>query len=610
MAESSLNFKTVFVSGLSARVQEEHIRAHFHACGKVRLVSFGRAKDGVKGWWVAFDHAGAYDRAAALDGSLVEGERARVQRVCKFVVCLSSSPAHIEALAHLPHDGSTALSSLGRVAVDPLNSGDLTTKRVHVDGAGRVWHAELRKGASYYRLQLVEDLFDRLFLVFARWGDINGERKDQHQTITCESLEGAMHVFEKKVSSKTGYSWPPPPCCEPREGKFVFVPPPIVTAVLPSLVADDSEVMRRVKQFVLEGGDIAGLHVVPNRRQHQPTLALLAAPDRVPGLPVIDFLLKLGAPIVIVSGATRHDAFLAMLAIPRLSKDAVVRATAVLQRFLDAGYEIDGAVGATLVKAARGSFDAMHEWMVRRIAERGVRIAVDSCAFFEADNETPPEFILRELEILDVSADAIRGLFALLVRRPGALRSGSSRALFERVLLMLPDAPACIAAELRNVVNLDMLAELLKLVEPTQAPLELREFALLRVVSVHSPSPSLLALAFERSGLDVNHELSGATPLVHAIKRKSAVSTIAWLVNRGANVNVVDGDGNTPLHLSRDAAVDAVLVRGGADPGQRNRAGQTPFDLVDCSLTGDVERHWFFAKELREIVANRLKDQA
>ncbi|XP_052567020.1 uncharacterized protein LOC128093608 [Culex pipiens pallens] len=59
--------------------------------------------------------------------------------------------------------------------------------------------------------------------------------------------------------------------------------------------------------------------------------------------------------------------------------------------------------------------------------------------------------------------------------------------------------------------------------------------------------------------------------------------TVQLLVDHGAAVNTVDGDGNTPLHLAfRDGEVELVevLVRNGADLSVTNKKGKVPLQMA------------------------------
>ena len=90
----------------------------------------------------------------------------------------------------------------------------------------------------------------------------------------------------------------------------------------------------------------------------------------------------------------------------------------------------------------------------------------------------------------------------------------------------------------------------------------------------------LAALALIEGGADVNR----AYPLHDAV-RNSSFQTAKVLLNRGANPDAVDSDGDTALHEAvrlTDEAENVVLVSllldKGADPNIRNRAGWRPLD--------------------------------
>ena len=87
-------------------------------------------------------------------------------------------------------------------------------------------------------------------------------------------------------------------------------------------------------------------------------------------------------------------------------------------------------------------------------------------------------------------------------------------------------------------------------------------------------------LLIER-GANVNvPDKDGATPLF----RVASVKIARLLIERGANVNAADREGLTPLHLAVTEGLGIELARllvlRGADVNARNRAGHTPLDLV------------------------------
>ncbi|MDD9899980.1 MAG: ankyrin repeat domain-containing protein [Alphaproteobacteria bacterium] len=96
-----------------------------------------------------------------------------------------------------------------------------------------------------------------------------------------------------------------------------------------------------------------------------------------------------------------------------------------------------------------------------------------------------------------------------------------------------------------------------------------------------------------QAGADVNARYDGQAPL-HAAARHTRVcsprwggeyvytgkvSTVKKLIKWGADVNVVDTHGETPLHYAARAGfgrVVSLLLRAGADPGVADKRGNTP----------------------------------
>ncbi|KAJ2162713.1 hypothetical protein GGF46_000438 [Coemansia sp. RSA 552] len=68
---------------------------------------------------------------------------------------------------------------------------------------------------------------------------------------------------------------------------------------------------------------------------------------------------------------------------------------------------------------------------------------------------------------------------------------------------------------------------------------------------------------------------NGYTPL-HAAASWGHTDLLRFLLDSGADVNITDSDGDTPLHMCEDKACAELLVARGADMEKRNHEGLTP----------------------------------
>ena len=74
------------------------------------------------------------------------------------------------------------------------------------------------------------------------------------------------------------------------------------------------------------------------------------------------------------------------------------------------------------------------------------------------------------------------------------------------------------------------------------------------------------------------------TPEYDEPSKRGAVGSTALLIDKGANVNAADHDGNTPLHLAayhNRFDVVALLINKGADVNAKSDKGNTPLHLVN-----------------------------
>ena len=86
------------------------------------------------------------------------------------------------------------------------------------------------------------------------------------------------------------------------------------------------------------------------------------------------------------------------------------------------------------------------------------------------------------------------------------------------------------------------------------------------------------------SGLDVTIKYEvGRSPLIEACVLLDRLEMVKLLLAHGADPNVVNSDGDTPLHIMAkfgETEKCKVLLDGGADPTLKNKAGMTPADVA------------------------------
>jgi hypothetical protein len=60
---------------------------------------------------------------------------------------------------------------------------------------------------------------------------------------------------------------------------------------------------------------------------------------------------------------------------------------------------------------------------------------------------------------------------------------------------------------------------------------------------------------------------------------RACSQVVKYLISIGANLNLTDEDGDTPLHACEEAAVAAILLDAGANIDARNKEGKTALEL-------------------------------
>ncbi len=98
-----------------------------------------------------------------------------------------------------------------------------------------------------------------------------------------------------------------------------------------------------------------------------------------------------------------------------------------------------------------------------------------------------------------------------------------------------------------------------------------------------------------RSGQDINSRGENGMTALHAAAQAGQAKTISWLISKGANPNLVDDDGDTPLCLvfkvkksPNEVAVSRALAKGGADVNKKCSGGFTPMHYASLDYRWDT----------------------
>ena len=112
-----------------------------------------------------------------------------------------------------------------------------------------------------------------------------------------------------------------------------------------------------------------------------------------------------------------------------------------------------------------------------------------------------------------------------------------------------------------------------------------------------------VVLELVERGADINHRRTGPRPdrrdrgqtMMWWAAGHGRLDEMQWLADRGADIDVADSWGSTPLHQAASAGhleIVRWLVDAGADPMARISDGRTPFNLAATHVRTDVVR-WF-----------------
>lgn len=120
-----------------------------------------------------------------------------------------------------------------------------------------------------------------------------------------------------------------------------------------------------------------------------------------------------------------------------------------------------------------------------------------------------------------------------------------------------------------------------------------------KIITAKGPKESRLFAAVRAGATDVEATDRLSQTVLHYAARFLELEIVRLLLDRGANVNVRDQDGLTPLHLSiGSVSLQRLLILRGADSEAKTKEGLTPLNLAyDYGMTSTI----YFLELLAEV---------
>lgn len=104
----------------------------------------------------------------------------------------------------------------------------------------------------------------------------------------------------------------------------------------------------------------------------------------------------------------------------------------------------------------------------------------------------------------------------------------------------------------------------------------------------------------EKNRVCVNQQLKNGRTALHFAVFNDNVELVRFLISFGADIDVQDNLGNTPMHGCISIEMAKLMLESGAKLDVYNQKGQTPFHI--WTHRSDIDLILFFFKEIGERV--------
>jgi hypothetical protein len=95
--------------------------------------------------------------------------------------------------------------------------------------------------------------------------------------------------------------------------------------------------------------------------------------------------------------------------------------------------------------------------------------------------------------------------------------------------------------------------------------------------------------SYLQRGISIDAQDENGYSALHAATSYSHAELVAFLLNQGAQPNIRDADGDTPLFTCEEPHVAQLLIQAGADPTVRNTEGKSAAEVAAEDERRDME---------------------